>query len=166
MEKERETLKVLLSSAFKNDRLLAEIDKAICKKPMIGIDESITYNNIEKVMKTVYIKYLLLKTPVERPKFPDVGVSSSTISVIKNDKIVKKIKKEINIGLMSKKQLKKKLNELPEIKKDKNMKTNRNGKEGVNKSNNYQYIPNTPRKACFKCGNTNHLATNCKVNEM
>ena len=41
-------------------------------------------------------------------------------------------------------------------------KRNRNGKVGINKENNYKFIPNAPRKTCFTCGNSNHLAIDCR----
>ena len=42
------------------------------------------------------------------------------------------------------------------------MKRNRNGKEGINKENNYQYVPAAPTKTCHNSGNTNHLAIDCR----
>ena len=33
---------------------------------------------------------------------------------------------------------------------------NRNSKVGINKSNNYAYIPNAPREVCQKCASTSH----------
>ncbi|KAL8109342.1 hypothetical protein AgCh_025439 [Apium graveolens] len=36
-------------------------------------------------------------------------------------------------------------------------KKNRNGKIGVNKSNNFAFVVDAPRKQCHKCGQTNHL---------
>ena len=38
---------------------------------------------------------------------------------------------------------------------------NINCKQGIDKSNNYAYIQNAPRKTCFYYGNTNHLAIDC-----
>ena len=42
---------------------------------------------------------------------------------------------------------------------------NRNGKEGANTSNNYMTVPNAPRKKCYHCGNSNHLASFCRKNK-
>ena len=39
---------------------------------------------------------------------------------------------------------------------------NRNGKLGINKNNNYAYVPNAPRKVCQNCASTNHLTYACK----
>ena len=41
-------------------------------------------------------------------------------------------------------------------------KKNRNGKIGINKSNNFAYVANAPRKKCEKCGSSNHLTHLCK----
>ena len=41
-------------------------------------------------------------------------------------------------------------------------KKNRNGKIGINKSNIFSYVANTPRKKCEKCGSSNHLTHLCK----
>ena len=61
---------------------------------------------------------------------------------------------QINVGYLSSKQLKDKLENIetktiPSPKKKKY----RNGKVGINKNSNY-----TPRKVCSKCGSSNHLA--------
>ncbi|MDV3180589.1 MAG: hypothetical protein Q8829_02820 [Candidatus Phytoplasma australasiaticum] len=37
-----------------------------------------------------------------------------------------------------------------------------NGKIGVNKSNNFAFVVDAPRKQCQKCGSTNHLTHLCK----
>jgi hypothetical protein len=67
-----------------------------------------------------------------------------------------------NIGLLSKKQLRNKISEVTNREVAATAKRNRNGKVGINKENNYKYIPNAPRKACFNCGNSNHLAIDCR----
>ncbi|KAL8125274.1 hypothetical protein AgCh_012818 [Apium graveolens] len=72
---------------------------------------------------------------------------------------------EVNIGLMTKKQLKQKLKEIRNVNKVKAARKNRNGKEGVNKSNNYMPVPNSPRKKCYKYGNSNHLASFWRKNK-
>ena len=69
--------------------------------------------------------------------------------------------KEVNIGHLSKSQLKKKLDILPE---SKIVKRNRIGKVSINKANDYKHLPDSPRKRCHKCGNQNHLAIDCKLN--
>ncbi|KAL8115983.1 hypothetical protein AgCh_022469 [Apium graveolens] len=71
----------------------------------------------------------------------------------------------VNIGLMTKKQLKYKLKDIKNVNKVKKARKNKNGKEGVNKSNNYMPVPNAPRKKCYNCGNSNHLASFCRKNK-
>ena len=73
--------------------------------------------------------------------------------------------KEKNIGLLSKGKLKKKLDDATGTVKTKAPKRNRNGKQGINKSNNYAYVQNAARKTCFNCGNTNHIAIDCRKNK-
>ena len=41
-------------------------------------------------------------------------------------------------------------------------KKNRNGKVGINKSSNYDFVPNAPRKVCQNCNSSNHLTHLCK----
>ena len=71
----------------------------------------------------------------------------------------------VNIGLMTKKQLKYKLKEIKNVNKVKEARKNRNGKEGVNKSNDYKHVPDAPRKTCHNCGSSNHLASFCRKNK-
>ena len=66
---------------------------------------------------------------------------------------------QVNVGYLSNKQLKDKLENIeaktvPNAKKKKN----RNGKVGINKNNNYTPDKHAPRKVCSKCGSSNHLA--------
>ena len=49
-----------------------------------------------------------------------------------------------------------------EKQKSKKKKPNKNGKVGINKSNNYAYVKNAPRKICMNCGSSNHLTHMCK----
>ena len=71
---------------------------------------------------------------------------------------------KVNIGYLSKKQLKDKLENI-EAKSVLNAKKkkNRNGKVGINKDNNYTHDMYAPKKVCSKCGSVNHLAMHCKV---
>ena len=74
-------------------------------------------------------------------------------------------KERINVGLLSQKQLKKRIGEVTKTKVEPTVKRNRNGKIGINKENNYKNIPNAPRKTCFNCGSSNHLAIDCRKNK-
>ena len=55
--------------------------------------------------------------------------------------------KEVNVGHLSKSQLKEKLDNLP---KSKFFKRNKNGKVGIKKANDYKHLPDAPRKMCHK----------------
>ena len=46
--------------------------------------------------------------------------------------------------------------------KAKKKKANKNRKVGINKSNNYVYVKNAPRKIYLNCGSSNHLTHMCK----
>ena len=65
-----------------------------------------------------------------------------------------------NIGYLSNSQLKQRLKNPCESKNDNK---SRNGKEGINKVNNFKNILDIPRKRCFKCRNHNNLALHFKV---
>ena len=70
---------------------------------------------------------------------------------------------QVNVGYLSNKQLKYKLENIktktvPITKKKKN----RNGKVGISKNSNYTPDKHAPIKVCFKCGISNHLAIQCK----
>ncbi|KAK1401563.1 hypothetical protein POM88_001168 [Heracleum sosnowskyi] len=76
----------------------------------------------------------------------------------------KKVEKPVeraNVGHLSNKQLKDKLEKIQVEVKD-NKKNNRNGKVGINKHNNYTPDKYAPRKTCVNCGSVSHLSTNCK----
>ena len=70
--------------------------------------------------------------------------------------------KQKNIGLLSKSQLNKKLSKITGKSERKGPKRNRNGKQGIDKENGYKLNSDAPKKRCFKCGNTNHLALDCR----
>ena len=84
--------------------------------------------------------------------------------MISTDAQVRKTGK--NIGLLTKCQLKTKLDEATGRPNSRTTpKRNRNGKQGVGRANNYEYIPFSPRKKCYNCGNCNHLAIDCRKNK-
>ncbi|KAL8135197.1 hypothetical protein AgCh_010019 [Apium graveolens] len=82
-----------------------------------------------------------------------------------SDKLKQEKTTEVNVGLMTKKQLKHKLKDVKNANKVKSPRKNRNGKEGVNKSNDYKPVPEAPRKMCHNCGSSNHLAFFCRKNK-
>jgi hypothetical protein len=76
----------------------------------------------------------------------------------------KKVEKPVeraNVGNLSNKQLKDKVEKI-QIETKGKKKNNRNGKVGINKNNNYTPDKYAPRKLCVNCGSVNHLSTNCK----
>ncbi|KAL8133743.1 hypothetical protein AgCh_008981 [Apium graveolens] len=111
-------------------------------------------NPIKFVAKTVKFDSEKMKEAVTEVK------EKSTSDKLEQDKPA-----ELNIGLMTKKQLKHKLKEIRNVSKVKAARKNRNGKEGVNKSNNYMPVLNAPRKKCYNCRNSNHLASFCRKNK-
>ncbi|KAL8112866.1 hypothetical protein AgCh_020248 [Apium graveolens] len=116
-----------------------------------------------------------LKPKVNPVKFVAKTIKSNsekmkeTVTEVKekstSDKLEQDKPAEVNIDLMTKKQLKHKLKEIRNVNKVKAAMKNRNGKEGVNKSNNYMPVPNAPRKKCYNCGNSNHIASFCRKNK-
>ncbi|KAL8133157.1 hypothetical protein AgCh_008567 [Apium graveolens] len=111
-------------------------------------------NPVKFVAKTVKSDSEKMKESVTKVK------EKSTSDKLEQDKLV-----EVNICLMTKKQLRHKLKKIRNVNKVKEARKNRNGKEDVNKSNNYMPVPNAPRKKYYNCGNSNHLASFCRKNK-
>ncbi|KAL8124850.1 hypothetical protein AgCh_012490 [Apium graveolens] len=133
----------------KSEKGTEQIDPIVVKqtaKPKV--------NPVKFVAKTVKSDSEKMKESVTKVK------EKSTSDKLKQDKPA-----EVNIGLMTKKQLKHKMKEIRNVNKVKEARKNRNGKEGVNKSNNYIHVPNVPRKKYYNCGNSNHLASFCRKNK-
>ena len=139
------------------------------------VKEKVKENEKEKLFQpvrplSVPVKFVNYEPPL-KCEVDKVESEESKKSVINSEEsetpIVKKeikiyIVKEKNIGLISKGNLEKKINDITGRVKSKSPKRNTNGKQGIVKSNNYSYIQNAPRKTCFNCGNTNHLAIDCR----
>ena len=139
------------------------------------VEEKVKENEKEKMFQpvrplSVPVKFVNYEPPL-KSEVNKAESEESKKSVLNSEEyetpIVKKeIKiyrvKEKNIGLISKGKLEKKINDITGRVKSKSPKRNRNGKQGIVKSNNYAYIQNAPRKTCFNCGNTNHLAIDCR----
>ncbi|KAK1397946.1 hypothetical protein POM88_007809 [Heracleum sosnowskyi] len=132
-------------------------------KEKIIIDETVSPKTYRHVIDTTKSKI----TPVNfvfgkdsNSTFEKGSTSTQGIKIIKSKPVMNKVIK--NVGLLSQKQLKDKICEVTDKKEVATVKRNRNGKVGINKENGYKYIPNAPRKCCFNCGNSNHLAIDCK----
>jgi hypothetical protein len=132
-------------------------------KEKIVIDETVSPKTYRHVIDTTKSKI----TPVNfvfgkdsNSTFEKGSTSTQGIKIVKSKPVIDKVSK--NVGLLSQKQLKDKICEVTDKKKEATVKRNRNGKVGINKENGYKYIPNAPRKSCFNCGNSNHLAIDCK----
>ncbi|MGI4673390.1 hypothetical protein ACR2XN_28400, partial [Klebsiella pneumoniae] len=80
-------------------------------------------------------------------------------------KTVKSDVKQVNIGSMTDKQLKHNVKKLKSVKKQAIPRKNRNGKIGITKGNEQILASFAPRKQCYNCGSTNHLASFCRKNK-
>ncbi|KAK1401859.1 hypothetical protein POM88_001464 [Heracleum sosnowskyi] len=110
-----------------------------------------------------------VKVRTHLPPMKFVPESSKLNYVLEKETVkeepVKTCVKQVNVGLMTEKQFKYKLKEVKSVEKQKVSKKNRNGKVGINKSNNHLPITDAPRKTCHNCGNTNHLSSFCRKNK-
>ncbi|KAK1379515.1 hypothetical protein POM88_026259 [Heracleum sosnowskyi] len=132
-------------------------DKKLKKK--IVVDEIVspkTYRHVidKTKSKITPVNFVFGKDP--NSTFEKGSTSGQTVKILKSKPVMSKVSK--NVGLLSQKQLKDKICEVIDKKRELIVKRNRNGKVGINKDNGYKYVPNAPRKYCFTCGNYNHLA--------
>ena len=114
-------------------------------------------------------KYQLMKSKINQEK--KLAKLKKKYGHLKNfvkqkEQVVEEAKSNIqhvNVGYLSSKQLKDKL-ENKEIKPVSitKKKKNRNGKVGIDKNSNYTPDKHAPRKVCSKYGSSNHLAMQCK----
>ena len=159
LEKEKEIIRTWTNSGRSTQNILSSGNW----KEGLGYRE----NKIEE--KSVEIEPVTVSKPKVNPvRFvsakSDLGKSEVKVKVT-SDKSKQDKPVEVNIGLMTKKQLSHKLKQVKSVNKVSAPRKNRNGKEGINKSNNYMPVPNAPRKACYNCGNSNHLASFCRKNK-
>ncbi|KAL8126686.1 hypothetical protein AgCh_013813 [Apium graveolens] len=158
-EKEREIIRIWTNSGKTTQNLLSSGNW----KKGLG------YREDKKDKGTEEIKSVDKQKPKLKPvKFVTVKSENEKSEVIKestSDKLKQEKTAEVNIGLMTKKQLKHKLKDVKNANKLKSSRKNRNGKEGVNKSNDYKPVPDAPRKTCHNCGSSNHLASFCRKNK-
>lgn len=149
LAKETNIIKTWTNSG-KNTQKIIEND---CWKQGLGYTDKKKTANLEaETSKSVFTEKAA-KPKVNHMRF-----------VPKSDKPKQDKVKSVNISLMSQKQPNHKRKELKRVNKVKEPRKNRNGKVGINKSNNYIPIPNAPRKKCHNCGNPNHLANFCRKN--
>ncbi|KAK1394057.1 hypothetical protein POM88_013113 [Heracleum sosnowskyi] len=136
-------------------------DKKLKKKVVINETVNLmTYRHvIDKTKSKIKpVKFVFGNDP--NSTFEKGSTSANLVSNVKS-KPVKKTEKK-NVGLLCHKQLKDKICEVTDKKREHIVKRNRNGKVGINKDNGYNYVPNAPRKCCFTYGNSNHLAIDCR----
>ncbi|KAL8147667.1 hypothetical protein AgCh_005113 [Apium graveolens] len=131
--------------------------------------EGLGYGENKNDKGTEEIKPVVKQKPKLKPvKFVTVKSDNEKSEVkeeLTSDKLKQEKTAEVNIGLMTKKQLKHKLKDVKNANKVKSPRKNRNGKEGENKSNDYKPVPDAPRKTCHNCGSSNHLASFCRKNK-
>ncbi|KAL8124629.1 hypothetical protein AgCh_012324 [Apium graveolens] len=159
LEKEREIIRTWTNSGKTTQNLLSSGNWK----------EGLGYGEDKKDKGTEEIKSVDKQKPKLKPvKFVTVKSENEKSEVTKestSDKLKQEKTVEVNIGLMTKKQLKHKLKDVKNANKVKSPRKNRNGKEGVNKSNDYKPVPDAPRKTCHNCGSSNHLASFCRKNK-
>ncbi|KAL8127724.1 hypothetical protein AgCh_014592 [Apium graveolens] len=159
LEKEREIIRTWTNSGRTTQNLLSTENWK----------EGLGYGEDKNDKGTVEIKPVVKQKPKLKPvKFVTVKSDNDKSEVgegLTSDKLKQEKTAEVNIGLMTKKQLKHKLKDAKNVNKVKSPRKNRNGKEGVNKSNDYKPVPDAPRKTCHNCGSSNHLASFCRKNK-
>ncbi|KAL8127829.1 hypothetical protein AgCh_014672 [Apium graveolens] len=159
LEKEREIIRTWTNSGKTTQNLLNSGNW----KEGLGYGEDKNDKGTEEIKPVVKqkpklkpVKFVIVKSENEK---------SEVKEELTSDKLKQEKTAEVNIGLMTKKQLKHKLKDVKNANKVKSPRKNRNGKEGVNKSNNYKPVPDAPRKTCHNCGSSNHLASFCRKNK-
>ena len=173
LDKERETLKIWTDSG----RITQEILGGGNWKTGLGyVDKKEASKTVEEKKENIYTKPVKFKkatsdkSTLKEQSFPKSGnnvnpeASANPDADAIPDKNVQtrnKLSKK-NVGLLSKSQLNKELSNITGKSEKKGPKRNRNGKQGIYKTNGYKMNPDAPRKCCFKCGNTNHLALDCR----
>ena len=169
LENERKTFKAWTDSGKKVHDMISKKNWKECLGYMDGIRDVDTENKI-----TLKTPVRFVSSGVDEPKSTFEKGSTSASQEIKNDEkilkvetkeTIKSVRKGKNIGLLSKGQLKKKLSEVTQKSQVKSPKRNRNGKQGISKESDYKNVLNSPRKTCYNCGNTNHLAIDCRKNK-
>ncbi|KAL8107467.1 hypothetical protein AgCh_024033 [Apium graveolens] len=141
LEKEREIIKTWTNSGKATQDILSSGNWK----------EGLGYGDDKNDKGTVEIEPIVVKQKPKVNPVKFVAVKSDIDKLEVKEKLTSDKPKqgkptEVNIGLMTKKQLKHKLKDVKNVNKVKPPRKNRNGKEGVNKSNNYKPVRNAPRK--------------------
>ena len=170
LEKERETLKIWADSGKRTQEILGGgnwktglgyVDKKEASETE-EVKKKNDYTKLVKFRKESNVKFTYKKKSfptTEKNANPDASANSDADAIPdKKDKQTKDNLSRKNIGLLSKSQLNKKLSKITGLSDKKGPKRNRNDKQGIDKKNGYKMNPDAPRKCCYKCGNTNHLA--------
>ena len=133
-------------------------------QPIRPLSVPVKFVDYEPTLKFKMNKDQTTKSDESEPELLKKSVPDSKKSTLSTlEKITKIYRvKEKNTGLLSKGKLEKRISDKTGKIKPEAPKRNKNGKQGIDKSNNYAYIQNAPRKTCFNCGNTNHLAIDRK----
>ena len=174
LEKERETLKIWTDSGKRTQEILGGgnwktglgyVDKKEASETE-EIKKKNDYTKPVKFMKESNVKFTYKKKSfptTEKNANPDASANPDVDAIPekKNEQTIDRLSRK-NIGLLSKSQLNKKLSKITGLSDKKGPKRNRNGKQGIDKRNGYKMNPDAPRKRCYKCGNTNHLALDCR----
>ncbi|KAL8116065.1 hypothetical protein AgCh_022524 [Apium graveolens] len=166
LQNERKTLKAWTVSGKKVHEMISKKNWKECLGYVDGVKDVNTKNKI--TLKTP-VKFISSEADEPKSTFEKGSTSASQEKVVndktqreENKETIKAVKKEKNIGLLSKRQLKKKLSEVTDKPQVKSPKRNRNGKQGISKDSTYKFVPNAHRKTYFNYGNTNHLAIDYK----
>ena len=173
LDKERETLKIWTDSGKKTQEILGGGN---WKTGLGYVDKKEASKTVEEKIENIYTKPVKFKkassdkSTLKGKSFPTSGNNvnpdasanpDADANPDKNEQTKNKLSKK-NAGLLFKSQLNKKLSNITGKSEKKGSKRNRNGKQGIDKTNGYKMNPDAPRKCCFKCGNTNHLALDCR----
>ena len=169
LDKERQTLKIWTDSGKKTQEILGGGN---WKTSLGYVDKKEASKTVEEKKENIYTKPVKfkkassVKSTLKEKSFPttenNANPDADAIPDNKNEQTKDKLSKK-NVGLLSKSQLNKKLSNKTGKSEKKGPKRNRNGKQGIDKKNGYKMNPDAPRKCCFKCGNTNHLALDCRI---
>ncbi|XP_074352885.1 uncharacterized protein LOC141692040 [Apium graveolens] len=166
LEKERDVFKIWMTLGKKVHDFISDKNWKEC----LG-DNKFTDRNINKfINNTTPVKFVGTDERGVEFVYEFGSTSKNTteknvepkVPAKKNEDPKMQEKRSKNIGLLSKSQLDKKICEVTSEAPKPRSKRGRNGKQGINKANNYKYIHDAPRKVCFNCGNTNHVVIDCR----